>query len=215
MQELKFIPDSDVESLIGRFDRSSANALLVSLATELLRLGRAHAALSAKVAAMEVLQTTIDTIAAVGVEVERAIFPKVLTLGAADSLQGARGLYQLEYDSIGRPYRWTGPEADFSFQFFVDRSVDLGFFLAFGEHSANIPVDGMRCFGDGTEIAVKIRHTKDGYELDGCLPARIGRGGSVLTFVCPTIASPAEYDGSTDKRLLGVTFRSLRIGTQK
>jgi hypothetical protein len=207
----EFALDTDVDSLLNRLDTSSSQKLLVSLASELLRVGRAHAALAARVSAMEVLQTTIDQILATESEAESTIFPHKVVIEAASSLQNASGLFPLEHDSLGRAFRWTGPDTNFSFQLFFDRRTAAHFCLQFGAHVTRLPPEWMRCFVDGNEIVSVIARVPEGYELRGKIPARRYQGGTLLMFICPASAPSGENNPDGDPRLLGVSFQTLSI----
>ena len=207
----KSVADPEVEALLGRFDRSSAQTLLVSLANEFLRLERAHNSLASRVKSMEALQSAIDRVVAARIDAPAADFPKKARFLPEDSLQEAAGFYNLEHDPTGRGYRWTGPEPHFSFPFFLDRRAPARFRLTLGGLAKSIPIEAMRCFVDGEEVAGAISQAGDGWEITGTLPQKDDSAGTVLTFACPFTASPAETEGSADTRKLGVIFRALLV----
>ena len=203
-------PDLSESSIVQRFDRSSPDALLKSIAKELVRLGQANVLLEARLAAMESLQAIADRIAA-GEEGDVAShYPSHVSIDAANSYLGALGFYEVEHDHNGVPYRWSGPERQFSFQIFVDRRESARFTLKFGQIYANAPLEGLLCFADGERVELTVKRVAAGHEAKGLLPLRKDSGGSVLTFLCPATESPEER-GFADRRQLGISFRVLTV----
>jgi hypothetical protein len=160
---------------------------------------------------MELYQSVVDRVVSAGEEGEPGLYPSKVRISADHSLEEASGLYSLEHDADGTPFRWTGPQSRFSFQFLVDRRTPARFRLRFGRHVNGIVPDRMGCFADGEEITTGLERLVDGYELTGLLPARPHQGGSVLTFICPHTQEPSDAGASADNRRLGVTFRTLEI----
>ncbi len=200
----------DIETFLSRFDRTSPQTLLTSIAGEFLRLERAQEALLARVQAMEALQATVDRIVATSQDAPAATFPKKARFAAEDALLGATGLYSMEHDSLGRAYRWTGPEPYFSFPFFFDRRATARFVMRFGGLAAKVPVEGVRAFIDGEEVARVIAQVGDGWEMTGRMPTRLDSAATVLTFICPAVPTQAAAGGGEPRRL-GLTFRSLSV----
>jgi hypothetical protein len=208
MDELK--SSFDEAEILKRLDRSPSDALLKTIAGEIALLHRMHARLAAQFAAMESLQAVVDRVAAAETTVAAEQYPRKITVDAADSFQGALGLYNLEYDSDGAPFRWSGPDEQFSFRFFIDRRAPVRFTLVFGKIFAEIPPEHLRCFVDGESSELTFHHrVAAGYEAHGVMPLRRDSGGSVLTFAVPATGSPDI--GSQDQRRLGVLFRRLTV----
>lgn len=201
----------DLEAVLARFDRTSPETLLSSIAGELVRLHQSHATMLSRVAAMEALQATIDRIAADTPEMLAVELPESVEIDARSSLSGAQGFYELEYGESGKPYRWTGPAPQFWFDFFVNREKLVQFVLQFGHLYGDEPPTLIRCYADGKETSAELIQTRDGFQLRGLLPPRADRGASVLSFVCPVMLSPLEAGVAADIRRLGVTFESLKI----
>jgi hypothetical protein len=199
---------TSIDSILENLDRSSPDKLLSTLAAEFLKLNRAYHLLAAKMAAMETLQTTIDRIAQIEAE---AMYADDVAIFADQPIPGSWGFHKLEYEPSGTTFRWTGPEQAFSFQFFLNRKTPTRFSMQFGRIFSGASVDGIRCLVDGTEVPTKILTESDGYKIQGQLPARRDAGGSVLTFICPSMESPINCQKTTDDRLLGLSFRSLQI----
>lgn len=203
----EFRGDFDIDEVLQRFDRTSADALLRSIASEVVRLSLANASLQARVAALEALMATNDRILAEGGGAE-ADYPSRFHISAEDSVTDAVGLFELEYDQSGRAFRWTGPERHFSFAFFLDRRRPANFSLLVDRHPAGPAPEELICQGDGERLATSVARTAQGYEIGGVLPARATGGGSVLTFLSPKMAALGA-DQAPNKRQVGVAFRNL------
>jgi hypothetical protein len=200
--------DSDVAQILARLDRSSPDALLNSIAEQLLRLHQALNRVAAKMHALEITQATYDQMVASAETVSLAAMPRVAVVDASFSLSREAGFYQLEYDSQGVPYRWTGPEPTFLFELFVDRKAPATIRMRFSKSSFDAARHKVGCYVDGHEVAT-VRVEIDGeFEVRGMLPPRELVGGTVVSFVCPSVSAP---DGHQDIRLLGLVFRWLRI----
>ena len=106
-------PSLDVDAVLARLDRSSSNSLLLSIAKEIVQLNQMYASLLARVMAMESLQSTIDRIVDLELDLKSEELPETIFMDATYSLSKFGGFYELEYDQNGNPYRWTGPEAQF------------------------------------------------------------------------------------------------------
>jgi hypothetical protein len=200
--------DSDVARIIARLDRSTPDKLLHSIAEELFRLHRAYHALVAKMHALEITQSTYDQMIASGEPTALQGMPQATVVDASFSLSTEAGFYHLEYDNQGVPYRWTGPEPTFLFELFIDRQLPAAIRLRFSQASFNQAQRSVRCYVDGHEIATMLIEIDGEYEVRGTLPPRDLEGGSVVSFVCPSVSAPS---GQQDIRLLGLVFRWLRI----
>jgi len=197
--------DSDVAQIIARLDRSSPDKLLNSIAEELLRLHRGYQAVVARMHALEITQSTYDQMISSGEPVALQTMPQATVIDASFSLSTEAGFYQLEYDSLGVPYRWTGPEPTFLFELFIDRQSPAAIRLRFSQ--ATFSQRTVQCYVDGHEIATTLVEIDGEFEVRGMLPPRDLVGGSVVSFVCPSVSAP----GQQDARLLGLVFRWLRI----
>jgi hypothetical protein len=200
--------DSDVAQIIARLDRSSPDKLLNSIAEELLRLHRAYQAVVARMHALEITQSTYDQMISSGEPLALQTMPQAAIIDASFSLSTEAGFYHLEYDSLGVPYRWTGPEPTFLFELFIDRQLPAAIRLRFSQATFAHSRRTVRCYVDGHEIATALVDVDGEFEVRGMLPPRDLVGGSVLSFVCPSVSAP---DGQQDIRLLGLVFRWLRI----
>lgn len=200
--------DSDVAQIIARLDRSSPDKLLTSIAEELFRLHRAYQAVVARMHALEITQSTYDQMISSGEPVALQTMPQGTVIDASFSLSTEAGFYHLEYDSMGVPYRWTGPEPTFLFELFIDRQAPAAFRMRFSQATFTHVQRTVRCYVDGHEIATSLVEVEGEFEVRGTLPQRDLVGGSVVSFVCPSVSAPG---GQQDIRLLGLVFRWLRI----
>jgi hypothetical protein len=204
-------PENDAAKILARLDRSSPDKLLASLTGELVRLHEANQAAVARIAALETFQSISDRVLTSdsGIEVELA---QSVCVDAAFSLSAENGFYGLEYDSNGASYRWTGPEPTFHFELLLDRSspapLSLRFLKIFMTPS---PEKVLRCFVDGQAVAVRTRPIDGEFELNAVIPQRKTKGGTVVTFLCPSMQSPLTAGVSQDRRYLGLAFRWLKV----
>lgn len=206
---MRVVDDAEVKAVLERFDRSSPDTLLSSLASEIARLDRVFNSLAGRLAAIEALQAAADRVIAAEEDLQANALPEHFVVDATFSLSEESGLYPLEYTVKGQPFRWT--TSQFSFSFFIRRDLPMAFsmrvlrFCLPGEQR-------LRCFADGEEIRIDARREQQGFRVGGELPPRSDNGASVLIFVCPT-TSPAEIGGGEDTRKLGAAFQSLEVGT--
>jgi hypothetical protein len=200
-------------AIFEQFDRSSPDGLLRSIAKEFARLSDANARLAARVSALEAVSAFSDRIAAGEVEEIGAVYPSSVHIGADEMYRDAVGFHRVEYDDIGRPFRWSGPDRQFSFQFFIDRKRSARFIMRFDGLFAAAPVEQIACLVDGEPTALQLRRNGDALEATGSMASRSDRGGSVLTFVAPRVETP-ESRGLPDSRPLGLCFRWLKVETE-
>ena len=200
---------NDVASVLRRLDRRSTEAFMHSLAEEFARLYRIIGRLEARLATMETLNAVADRLLSEG-ERDVVPLPSNLKVNAADSFPKSAGFYGLEYDEKGRAFRWTGPDRNFWLQLFVDRGAPASFALSFLDFFSNDPIDRLRAFVDGDEVPLSFRRNAEGYEAIGPLPIRSDAGGTVLTFVIPSVVSPAAKV-RPDSRMLGLRFLGLSV----
>jgi hypothetical protein len=178
-------PKNSAADILARVDRSSPEKLLTSLAAELALVHQANQALLARIAAIETFQSISDRVlesdSSASVELAKSI-----TVDAGFSLSAENGFYDLEYDSNGGPYRWTGPEPAFYFELLLDRSspavLTLRFMTIFMHPS---PEKILRCLVDGQPVELQTRAVNGEFESSAILASRRAKGGSVVMFLCP------------------------------
>lgn len=210
MSQSSTVPElaPQVAAVLARFDRSSPEKLLASLATEILRLSQEQADLAARLQAVEHLQAAADRLLPAA---EAGDLPQAVEIDATHAMLESSGFYPLEFDAAGAAYRWTGPAAQFSLNFFIDRRQGGRFSLSFARFAAKTSPSFMRCLLDGKPAEFTVHEQRGGYEISGVLPAREGGGASVLSFICPATASPAQLGVSADTRQLGLSFQKLVV----
>ncbi len=202
---------ASVSAVLARFDRSNPEKLLVSLATEIVRLNREQADLAARLLAVERLQAVADLLLPSGEETSPSDeLPKSVLIDATHSLMDDAGFYPLEFDATGATaFRWTGPSAQFSLPLFIDRRHGGKFKLYFSRFAAQVSPSFMRCLVDGKPAEVTVHTLASGFELSGNLLPRLDSGASVISFTVPATASPAQLGQSNDTRQLGLCFLKL------
>jgi hypothetical protein len=137
-----------------------------------------------------------------GLPTELQILPQYL-------LEGQAGFYSLEHTADGVPFRWTGPERDFSFSVCVDRAEPVNVRL-----EALAIIDRQRqgnvCLHvDGAAVPFPLEWDGTRYMGEAVLPAAPLRAITKLTFTLPiTLTVP---DSTTDLRELGLGFSRLTI----
>jgi hypothetical protein len=203
---------ASVSAVLARFDRSNPEKLLASLAAEIVRLNREQADLAARLLAVERLQSVADRLlpADAGQSASDEL-PKDVLIDATHSLLDGTGFYPLEFDATGVPYRWTGPDAQFSLPLFIDRQHGGKFKLYFSRFAAQVSPSFMRCLVDGKPADITVHKLATGFELSGDLLPRHDGGASVLSFTVPATASPAQLGQSNDTRQLGLCFQKLTV----
>ena len=204
-------PGNSINAVLARLDRSSPEKLLASLAAELLRLDREMADMAARLLAMEQLQSTADRLLPTVGNNAGGELPKNLLIDATHSLLDAAGFYPLEFDANGTPQRWTGPGPQFSLSLFIDRQYGGKFKLSFSRFAAQVAPSFMRCTVDGKPADFTVHALAGGFELNGNLPPRQDGGASVIGFIVPATASPAQLGQSNDTRQMGLCFQKLAV----
>ncbi len=89
MDKLNF--DLDESAVLRRFDRSSPDALLKSIAREIVNLRRAQAEIAVKMEVFASLQAAADRIVAAEAGVRGASHPSRVVIDAAQSFHGLDG----------------------------------------------------------------------------------------------------------------------------
>jgi hypothetical protein len=206
-------PEDALAAVLKRIDRTSADSLIQSIAGEFVRLQNANAALEARLAAMESLNALADRLLS-DTPTPQPVYSSRVDIDAASAFLDAVGFHALELDPKGAAFRWSGPQRQFSFHLFVDRSRPAAFVLSFDGLYAESPVETLRGFVDGEEIALSFGRAGDVIEARGEAPSRSEGGGTTLTFLVPRLASPGDR-GLNDRRQLGLSFRRLVIAPAK
>ena len=217
-----------MNAIFQRFDRSSPEALLRSLAEEFARLHQSNAEssarltdeitslqqdnarLSARMKAMEVMATLADRIAAGEITEFGADYIDHVRIEADQAFRDGIGFHCVEFDIKGRPFRWTGPEPEFVFPLFVDRRRPSRLTLCFDSFFVDVPIEELRCFVDGRRVDLSFERVDDAWRASAEAPVRADGGGTVVAFVVPKIGSPQDL-GTDDSRLIGLCFRWFKM----
>jgi hypothetical protein len=133
-----------------------------------------------------------------------------LVIEAGMPMPADRGFYGLERDGVGNPFRWTGPQAAFHFDFHLDRTVPLRFVLQMplwgSEHA-----QGLRATSDEAVLPLLRRAGHRVLDFEGVLMPRESLGVTRLTFVAHKLSTvPADAE-ETATRQLGVPFLRLAV----
>jgi hypothetical protein len=199
-----------VAAVLARFDRSSAEKLLASLAAEIVRMSREQCDFAARLQAVEQLHSVADRLLPpIAGDTAGAELPASVQIDATHAMLDGAGFYPLEFDHAGVPSRWTGPEAQCSLGFFVDRRYGGKFKLSFLRCAAGVSPSFVRCLVDGVLAELAVHDLREGFELSGVLSPRADPGPSVLSLICPVAASPAQPGASAGPRPLGLCFQKL------
>ncbi len=201
----------NVRAIVSRVDRSSPEALVNSLEMEIARVTDGYTAMLARVTAIESLHSVDNRLLVDDDTVESAELPKSVLIDAAHSLSGAAGFHALEHDETGAPFRWTGPDPSFAFDFFIDRTHGAHFTLRFIRLYCGSDPSSLRCFVDGTETPLTFTVTLKGVEAAGAIRPRTAAGATIVSFLCSAMSSPAELEATDDDRSLGLAFKSLNV----
>jgi hypothetical protein len=133
-----------------------------------------------------------------------------LVIEAGMPMPADRGFYGLERDGVGNPFRWTGPNPSFHFDFHLDRTVPLRFMLQMplwgAEHA-----QGLRATSDEMVLPLQRRAGHRVLDFEGVLMPREALGVTRLTFVASHLSTvPADAE-ETATRQLGVPFLRLSV----
>jgi len=121
------------------------------------------------------------------------------------------GFYAIEYDALGKPRRWTGPDNSFYFDINLDRSIPLRFILRLtgGQEAVR---HKLRCFTDNIEIPLEPYDVAGNTNFEGVLFPREILGVTRLCFVVHETSMLLEEGGKeTDARRVGVMFVDLLV----
>jgi hypothetical protein len=202
--------ESDDQSALQELDSYPMELLIQAVLAKFGHIGTFDSQLKSRLTVLNSLISMNDRILDTSSLSKACSYPRKVTVCAVNASLSAPEFHAIEYSSYGPPARWTGPSKNFSFDIFVDRSSTLEFVLDFESVNFSNPMAEMKCFLDGREIELHVKTGGGGYLASGILPAREGKGASVITFACPDVKSPRE-DGHPDDRPLGVRFRRLSV----
>jgi hypothetical protein len=141
-------------------------------------------------------------------------YPEHGSLEADEYIPCSQGFYEIEYDSGGDAYRWTGPSRHFHFWLFVDQSRDRIIALEIGQAVRQDLVEGIAVFANGIELTSSLERTDKRWILRSTLPgAPLPSPLPVkLQYSLTETLVPADAGLSDDVRRLGLTFYRLDVG---
>jgi hypothetical protein len=142
-------------------------------------------------------------------EVTEYAQPKTGVLDARDFMDAADGVWFLEYNQAGIPYRWTGPGHFTRLRFHVDRTAPLRLrfhFISLGRNGA------------GDRLSVDIDNAVHVLSEDGSpltlatrpVAPRAQSGPTDVFLHVPVLFSPSE-SGLNDMRTLGVALARVEV----
>ena len=123
------------------------------------------------------------------------------------------GFYPLEVEPSGSAFRWTGPTHEFQFDLAFDRTQAACFQLGLRGGVQPSQCEGIFLIADGVHIPVEVSLDNAGYTISFELPPAPFSEITRLVFVVPRVFRPADSDGGTDLRMLGVCFVHLKLLT--
>lgn len=119
------------------------------------------------------------------------------------------GLYPLEHDPSGRPFRWSGPSHEFGFTIQVDRHDPVRVETLFAGALRDDQYKGLGVMVDSRWITSTF--LAESAALQFTLPPRQEVGMTNLLFVVPQLLRPVDLGMGQDQRPLGVCFHALRV----
>jgi len=195
--------DARLQKLLERRGQDLVRGLIEEFRT----LNREIASLKRELAAMTDYQATRDRLLMIEAATTRILrLPRIVSIEADQDLRFQDGFYALEHTSDGKPFRWTGPAPQFSFDVFIDRTDVIQVKL---EALSCIDFDlqkNVSLLADGQSTPVSVERTEYGFEVAATLAPREGNEVTNLVFVLPAALVPV---GSEDTRALGLAFWRL------
>lgn len=130
-------------------------------------------------------------------------------IDAGMALPPSFGMYPMERDGEGHPFRWTGPGRHFRFDVHLDRGVPLKFTLRLA-YNSDSRVGMLRAASDGIELPLARVAKAHSSEITGFLWPRPVAGLTRVEFSVEQTFTPKDDQGNvTDQRELGVAFRDI------
>lgn len=131
---------------------------------------------------------------------------------AESPFDSGAGFHNLEHDSAGLPFRWTGPAPQFRIELMVDRSSARRGVLRMlnSGHLTAAYLGVMRIYVDGKLCPARASLGQFA-QLEFSLPKRESSIASTSIVAECAVWSPSETEGSADTRRLGVPFFDLLI----
>lgn len=140
------------------------------------------------------------------------LLAKSVRISADLPFDQSAGLYGLEHNEQGLPFRWTGPGRSFKFETAIDRSGEGQAVLRMVKsgHIDRRYLESMRIFVDGNSVTGKAV-LDELPQISFKLPKRDASPATTEIVVECATWSPAEKGLGSDSRQLGVPFLDLSI----
>jgi hypothetical protein len=148
-----------------------------------------------------------------GTEPDEDNFVDRLRFLAENYISPKHNFHNIEYSQDGVPYRWTGPEKEFSFVFLLDRQMPLRvdlLILQFMDVDRQTP---LALFIDGARVKCTMMPMVSGsYLVSATIPPRSSksRTPTEIVYVVREVLQPR----SVDTRPLGVAFSELQLSPE-
>jgi hypothetical protein len=182
--------------------------LILSLIDEIVDLNIRMEAALRQIQALKSFESLKDHLITIEAARPRDPRPAVLKLDASQLLDSSDGFHGLEYSREGVPYRWTGPDREFSFSVFVSRTAPIEIVLrAIRLMQPELQSEPV-LIADGEPVTLKFVQEGAEWVTRTVLPVRTDLAATHLTFVLAAVGSPP---GNDDKRTLGIAFHALEI----
>ena len=201
--------ERDLDARLQHLLAKRGQELVRGLVEEVSSLHREIVALKRELGALADYQATRDRWLAVDGATTRMLrLPTTVTVEADHLLRPRDGFYAMEYTDVGRPFRWTGPTPQFSFDIFIDR-----------RQGVDLKLEALSCIDfeaqkdvmlvvDGAAAPVELVPAGTGFDLIAELPARSDGRSSNIVFVLPAVLTPPD---GNDPRPMGIAFARLSL----
>lgn len=201
--------ERDLETRLQNLLAKRGQELVRGLVEEVSSLHREIVALKRELGALADYQAVRDRwLIVAGSETRTVRLPAAVTVEADHLLRPRDGFYALEYTDVGKPFRWTGPSPQFSFDIFIDRRFGVDLKLeALSCIDFELQKDVMLVV-DGVPVSIELVPAGGGFDLTAELPPRSDGRSSNVVFVLPAALTPPD---GNDPRPMGIAFSRMML----
>lgn len=213
------------DKLLSEVDISSPQALVKSIAMMISKLELTQENQTNNINQIKKLLEVRDIVLSDAEKLPDFQGVSSLLINADMPMEGRRGFYELEFNSIGTPYRWTGPDTAFSFRLLLDRSQDLVLRLTGVNTLDDLNREAMKCSVNRVPVEFELEpasvHGDESvFVFSGILPALTDEqkhnSSSLVEFIVPSVVRPSDlWEDNTDERYLGIAFKSFEISSNQ
>ncbi|MBV9991203.1 MAG: hypothetical protein JOZ72_07900 [Alphaproteobacteria bacterium] len=201
--------ERDLEVRLQNLLAKRGQELVKGLVEEVSSLHREIAGLKRELGALADYQATRARWLEIDGATTRTLrLPTTVTIEADHLLRPRDGFYAMEYTDVGRPFRWTGPLPQFSFDVFIDRRPGV-----------DLKLEALSCIDfeqqkdvmlvvDGAPVSVELEPNGSGFDWMAFLPPRDDARSSNIVFVLPAVLTPSD---GNDPRPMGIAFARLTL----